>query len=64
MDLHIDIEVKFPLELAPIEYLENFEVPNFYFRQNCMMKSPDSLLLTRRNFEPEFVLKMVVRCPA
>lgn len=62
-DLSIDIEVYCPIELAPIEYIENIDVPNFEFRYNCMKKSPSSNLSIRRNEEPEFVLTMVINCP-
>jgi hypothetical protein len=57
IDVNIDIEVQCPLEIAPIQYLENVLVPNFDFRFNRMKKSQDSLLSSRRDHKPELVLK-------
>jgi hypothetical protein len=61
-DLQIEIKVNCPLDLALIEYVENIEVPDFEFRYSCMNNSPDSLF-TRRDHEPEFILKMHIHCP-
>lgn len=63
MDLQFDVEVQCPLDLAPLQYLENFESPDFEYRYSRVMKSADPLL-SARDSESEFFLYMTVHCPA
>lgn len=61
LDLHIDIEIKCPIELAPIEYLENSPLNNFESLWNRIVEPIDSAQSQGRR--SAFFFKMVMLGP-
>jgi hypothetical protein len=63
MDLDVDIEVRCPPELAPLQYLDQINVPSFEERTNGP-RSCGTRCAARTCQEEEFLLKVTWRGPS
>jgi hypothetical protein len=64
MDLNINIQLQWELEIASIKYLEHFEIPSSDFPCDCVVKPQDPLLLTGSDHGLKFLLKINTRFSA